>query len=235
MPREGGGAATAPALVASIGEGPGCKQGRQVAAGLGLVPRPDARGGKPRRGHSRKRGNGSRRTRLLHGARRVRPRTSNRTEAKRRGAEPLKHRRGNNSAAVALSAKNARIIWALRAGPRGPAGRLTPVRLRANTGHPPAIAGRSAMLAPRSARRWQRLITPPASRGRCAHEGPAHRRRAAGRIDWCSLDLHGIRKKPLGKLGESIYGSSAGQGIPKPPKHEEATRTSEAARSSPLL
>jgi transposase len=115
MPLEGVGAATATAIVATMGDGKALRNGRQFAAWLGLVPQHYASGGKTRLGHSRKRGNVYLRTRLLHGARRVLQRTSTRTDAKRRWAEQLKPRRGNNIAAVALAAKHARIIWAILA------------------------------------------------------------------------------------------------------------------------
>jgi transposase len=112
---EGVGAATATAVVATIGEGKAFQNGRQLAAWLGLVPRQYSSGGKTRLGHISKRGNVYLRTRLIHGARRVLQRTSKRTDAKSRWAEQLKPRRGNNIAAVALAAKHARIIWAMLA------------------------------------------------------------------------------------------------------------------------
>jgi hypothetical protein len=79
------------------------------------------RGGKPRLGPLRKRGQVYLRTRLLHGARRVLQRTRPRPAAPRRWAEQLKHRRGPQIAAVALAATPARRIWARRA--RGPESR----------------------------------------------------------------------------------------------------------------
>jgi transposase len=95
--------------------GNACKPGRPCAAWRGRVPQPYASGGKTRLGHISKRGNVSLRTLLIHGARRVLQRTGQRTDAKRRWAEQRKQRRGNQIAAVALAAKNARIIWAMLA------------------------------------------------------------------------------------------------------------------------
>jgi transposase len=115
MQLEGVGAATATAVVATIGDGKAFKNGRQLAAWLGLVPRQYSNGGKTRLGHISKRGNVYLRTLLIHGARRVLQLASKRTDAKSRWAEQLKQRRGNNIAAVALAAKHARIIWAMLA------------------------------------------------------------------------------------------------------------------------
>ena len=115
MQLEGVGAVTATAIVATIGNGEAFRNGRQLAAWLGLVPRQYSSGGKARLGHISKRGNVYLRTLLIHGARSVLQRTSKRTDAKSRWAEQLKQRRGNNIAAVALAAKHARIIWAMLA------------------------------------------------------------------------------------------------------------------------
>jgi transposase len=115
MQLEGVGAATATAVVATIGDGRAVKNGRQFAAWLGLVPRQYSSGGKTRLGHISKHGNVYLRTLLIHGARSVLQLTSKRTDAKSRWAEQLKQRRGNNIAAVALAAKHARIIWAMLA------------------------------------------------------------------------------------------------------------------------
>ena len=115
MPLEGGGAVTATAMVATIGNGKAFKNGRPCAAWLGLVPRQYSSGGKQRLGHISKRGDVSRRTRLIHGARSILRLTGQRTDAKSRWAERLKQRRGNNIAAVALAAKHARMMWAMLA------------------------------------------------------------------------------------------------------------------------
>jgi transposase len=115
MQVEGVGAVTAPAIVATVGNGTVFKNGRQFAAWLGLVPRQYSTGGKPRLGHISKRGDGYLRTLLIHGARSVLQFTGKRMDTKSRWAERLKQRRGNNIAAVVLAAKHARILWALLA------------------------------------------------------------------------------------------------------------------------
>jgi transposase len=115
MPREGMGAGTATALVATMGNGQAVKNGRPCAAWLGRVPRHYASGGKQRLGHLSTRGDVSLRTRLIHGARGVLPLTGQRTEAKSRGAARLKPRRGHKIAAVALAAKHARMMGAMLA------------------------------------------------------------------------------------------------------------------------
>jgi transposase len=84
MQLEGVGAATATAIVATIGDGKAFKNGRQFAAWLGLVPQQYASGGKTRLGHISKRGNVYLRTLLIHGARSVLQLTGKRTDAKSR-------------------------------------------------------------------------------------------------------------------------------------------------------
>ena len=55
------------------------------------------------------------RTLLIHGTRSTLRLTAGKEDRKGRGAEALKSRACNNVAAVALAAKNARIIWAMLA------------------------------------------------------------------------------------------------------------------------
>jgi transposase len=62
---------TATALLASLGDGKAFASARQVAAWLGLVPRQDSSGGKPRLLGISKRGDVYLRTLLIHGARAV--------------------------------------------------------------------------------------------------------------------------------------------------------------------
>ncbi len=59
----------ASALVASIADARSFKNGRQVAAWLGLVPKQDSSGGKPKLLGMSKRGDTYLRTLLIHGAR----------------------------------------------------------------------------------------------------------------------------------------------------------------------
>jgi transposase len=110
---------TASALVASVGDAKSFKNGRQLAAWLGLVPRQDSSGGKERLLGISKRGDTYLRTLLIHGARSVL------YGLKRRAEVPadawlvrLAARRNTNIAAVALANKHARIVWALLAHQR---------------------------------------------------------------------------------------------------------------------
>jgi transposase len=108
---------SASALVASIADARSFKNGRQVAAWLGLVPKQDSSGGKPKLLGMSKRGDTYLRTLLIHGAR------SAIVAAQRKGKpnvwlSGLLTRRHPNVAAVALANKNARTIWALLAHER---------------------------------------------------------------------------------------------------------------------
>jgi transposase len=112
------GALTASALVASVGDAKTFKNGRQLAAWLGLVPRQASSGGKEQLLGISKRGDTYLRTLLIHGARAVlshRIRGSADTDS---WLMKLLARRNRNIAAVALANKNARIVWALLAHQR---------------------------------------------------------------------------------------------------------------------
>ena len=111
------GALSASALVASIADARSFKNGRQLAAWLGLVPKQDSSGGKPKLLGMSKRGDTYLRTLLIHGAR------SAIVAAQKKGKpnvwlSGLLNRRHPNIAAVALANKNARTIWALLAHER---------------------------------------------------------------------------------------------------------------------
>jgi transposase len=106
---------TASAIVASIGDAKAFKNGRQLAAWLGLVPRQDSSGGKPRLLGISKRGDTYLRTLLIHGARSVLYRTAKDGTG---WLSQLAARRNPNIAAVALANKNARVVWALLAHDR---------------------------------------------------------------------------------------------------------------------
>ena len=110
---EGVGALTATAFVATVAHAAQFKNGRQCAAWLGLVPKQDSTGGKPRLLGISKRGDVYLRTLLVHGARSAMRHTPRRNDPKSRWVEQLRQRRGDNIAAVALAAKHARILWAL--------------------------------------------------------------------------------------------------------------------------
>jgi transposase len=106
---------TATALVATVGRPHAFRNGRHLAAWLGLVPRQYSSGGKERLGGISKRGSRYVRTLLIHGARAVVQRAERRTDTQGQWLCALKHRKGTNVAAVALANKNARVIWALLA------------------------------------------------------------------------------------------------------------------------
>ena len=106
---------TATALVATVSRPQAFRNGRHLAAWLGLVPRQYSSGGKERLGGISKRGSRYVRTLLIHGARAVVQRAGRRTDPQGRWLCALTHRKGTNVAAVALANKNARVIWALLA------------------------------------------------------------------------------------------------------------------------
>jgi transposase len=107
------GALTASALVASIGDAKTFKNGRQLAAWLGLVPRQDSSGGKQRLLGISKRGDVYLRTLLIHGARSVLLHRMRQPAHQDGWLMKLRARRNANVAAVALANKNARVVWAL--------------------------------------------------------------------------------------------------------------------------
>lgn len=108
---------TASAIVATIGDAREFKNGRQLAAWMGLVPKQNSSGGKQTLLGISKRGDTYLRTLMIHGARAV-------IRLAEQKAEPeswlrkLMARRNTNVAAVALANKNARIVWALLAHDR---------------------------------------------------------------------------------------------------------------------
>ena len=108
----GVGPLTATALVASIADARSFKNGRQLAAWLGLVPRQHSSGGKPTLLGISKRGDVYLRTLLIHGARAA-ILAATRHAKSNPWLSSLLGRRNPNIAAVALANKNARTIWAL--------------------------------------------------------------------------------------------------------------------------
>jgi transposase len=110
---------SASALVASIGDARAFKNGRQLAAWMGLVPRQNSSGGNTRLLGISKRGDTYLRTLLIHGARSVlRHHKRKATASSEDWLSRLAERRHPNIAAVALANKNARIVWALLAHDR---------------------------------------------------------------------------------------------------------------------
>jgi transposase len=109
------GPVTATALIAAIGDVTQFKNGRQLAAWLGLVPREHSTGGKPRLLGISKRGDRYLRKLLVHGARATLRWVDTKCADRSQWLRALIARRGKNRAAVALANKNARIVWALLA------------------------------------------------------------------------------------------------------------------------
>jgi transposase len=107
------GPVTATALIAAIGDATQFKNGRQLAAWLGVVPREHSTGGKPRLLGISTRGDVYLRTLLVHGARTTLRGIETTADDRSRWLKALIERRGKNRAAVALAHKNARIVWAL--------------------------------------------------------------------------------------------------------------------------
>jgi transposase len=109
----GVGPLTASAIVASVGNGAEFRNGRQFAAWLGLVPRQHSTGGKTRLGHITKSGDTYLRMLLVLGARSMLHRVARHQDRLSQWVASVRDRRGYARTAVALAAKNARILWAL--------------------------------------------------------------------------------------------------------------------------
>jgi transposase len=107
------GPTTATALLASIGNGHDFKNGRQLAAWLGLVPGQYSSGGKTRLGRITKAGDRYLRTLLILGARSVLAAAARKTDQLSRWAIALQGRAGYGKTLVAIAAKNARMVWAM--------------------------------------------------------------------------------------------------------------------------
>lgn len=113
MERPGIGPVTASALLASIGNGHDFKNGRQVAAWIGLTPGQHSSGGKARLGRITKAGDNYLRSLLVMGARAVLNSIGDKQDYFSRWARSLVERRGYWRAVVAIAAKNARLAWAV--------------------------------------------------------------------------------------------------------------------------
>jgi transposase len=113
----GVGPKTATAMIAAIGNGSDFKNGRHLAAWLGLVPRQHSSGDRRVMMGISKRGSQHLRTLLVHGARAVVRTATRKSDARSNWVNELRQRRGHNRATVAVANKNARVIWAvLRSG-----------------------------------------------------------------------------------------------------------------------
>lgn len=104
---DGVGPLTATAVVAAAGEARELKDGRHLAAWLGLVPRQPSSGGRSRLPGISKRGDAYLRTLLIHGARSVLRWLGDKGDPQSRWLRDLVERRGFNRAAVALANRNA--------------------------------------------------------------------------------------------------------------------------------
>ena len=104
---------TASALVASIGDVGVFRNGRQLAAWLGLVPRQHSSGGKAQLLGISKRGDTYLRTLLTHGARSVIACAARKPGYAQSWLGRLIARRHTNIAVCALANRNARVVWAL--------------------------------------------------------------------------------------------------------------------------
>lgn len=109
----GVGLLSATALIAAIGDISVFKNGRELAAWLGLVPRQHSTGGMSTLMGISKRGDCYLRTLLIHGGRTVVRVAHLYTDKRNLWVSELDQRRGKNISAVAVANKNARIAWAL--------------------------------------------------------------------------------------------------------------------------
>lgn len=110
---KGVGPKTATAIVAAVGDGREFKNGRHMAAWLGLVPRQHSSGDRTVLMGITKRGDQHLRSMLVHGARSV-VRTAGREDTRLNiWVNQLRERRGFNRATVAVANKTVRTIWAL--------------------------------------------------------------------------------------------------------------------------
>lgn len=103
------------ALIAAIGDIRNFKNGRELSAWLGLVPRQCSTGGKPRLLGISKRGDVYLRQLLVHGARSVVQRVEGKSDPRSRWLQELLQRRNKNVAIVALANKLVRTVYALLA------------------------------------------------------------------------------------------------------------------------
>jgi transposase len=104
---------TATALVAAVGDAKVFRNGRQMAAWLGLVPRQHSSGGKVQLLGITKRGDKYVRCLLIHGARVVTTYAERQQRPAQQWVNAVRERRGKQRAYVAQANKTARIAWAV--------------------------------------------------------------------------------------------------------------------------
>lgn len=109
----GVGPQTATAVLCSIGNVNNFKNGRELAAFLGLVPRQHSTGGKPTLLGISKRGDIYLRSLFIHGARAVIRHAYKKTDSLSVWTQRIVNRRGKNVATVALANKMSRITYAI--------------------------------------------------------------------------------------------------------------------------
>ena len=109
----GVGETTATAIVTMVGNASELGCGRQFAAWVGLVPAQYSAGGKTRLGRITKAGDPYLRSLLVMGARAVLNAAEGKRDSISRWALALEKRRGYCKAVVAITAKNARMAWAV--------------------------------------------------------------------------------------------------------------------------
>jgi transposase len=110
---KGVGPKIATAIVAAVGDGREFKNGRHMAAWLGLVPRQHSSGDRTVLMGITKRGDQHLRSMLVHGARSVVRAAGYHDTPHNAWVNQLRERRGFNRATVAVANKTARTIWAL--------------------------------------------------------------------------------------------------------------------------
>jgi len=103
----------ATAIVSAIGNGSQFNSGREFAVWLGLTPRQSSSGHQSSSGGITKRGNRYLRKQLVHGARAVLFRSTNKNDRLNHWINQLVARRGAPKSTVALAARMARIAWVL--------------------------------------------------------------------------------------------------------------------------
>lgn len=103
---------TSSALYATVGHMK-FKNGRQLAAFLGLVPRQNSTGGKAKLGRITKNGDSYVRKLLVHGARSVLLNSARRNDRYSSWAKTMRDNKGYTKGSVAVANRNARLVWAM--------------------------------------------------------------------------------------------------------------------------